>query len=277
MADRVPQGLDWEFFVTTEPSVRAGTSLQDAARFNYTNSDHHLTTPVISGEIYCWNRFRQRWDPATFCVTRGGHLLRFEQPLSELEHNVKPRQSYCLQRTVLGELIPIRGDPVATFTLTYDRYTYDNYNYGVKKVLKAPVRVAKSALSKLTTVKFGIPPRTVATAWYEALATFAQKERNGKSRKNRYRFAPVSVRSAAASVHQDDESEDEEDWNDGDEEDFDGESSIETSSPQASTSQAVPTENYDKYWEELDKKTQSTHTKGDIAGAQPGHITHNPW
>jgi len=105
ITDRVPRGLEWRFFVSSEAGFCASTPQQDPALLQYPNLDHPFTTPVISDEIYVWNRLRHHWDPATFCVTQTRSMLRFEGPIWKLKHNVNPCQSLCLQRTTLGDVI----------------------------------------------------------------------------------------------------------------------------------------------------------------------------
>ena len=51
ICDRVPQGLDWQYFISTEVSFRTGTMQLDPTKLTYANSNHPFTSPVIAGDI----------------------------------------------------------------------------------------------------------------------------------------------------------------------------------------------------------------------------------
>ena len=173
ICDRVPQGLDWQYFISTEASFRTGTMQLDPAKLTYANFNHPFTSPVIAGDIYVWNKLLRRWDPGTFCVTRTGYLMQFDRSLTELKDNIKPISNYNLNASVLGDLAAMRGE--ASFSLVAEKYTFENCAHGTKKLVKAPVRLVKYTMSKLTTEKFSVP-MDQAQQWYDAIAAFAKKE-----------------------------------------------------------------------------------------------------
>ena len=271
ICDRVPQGLDWQYFISTEASFRTGTMQLDPAKLTYSNSNHPFTSPSIAGDIYVWNKLLRRWDPGTFCVTRTGYLMQFDRPLTELKDNIKPIENYNLNTSVLGDLTTVRGE--ASFSLVAEKYTSENHAHGTKKLVKAPVRLVKYTMSKLTTEKFNVPMKQ-AQQWYDAIAAFAKKENEPVLRTKKHKTlrefghsqirTPVMAASSATTVtfaklddNDDDATED-------------------------TSSDHDITETYNGQGDSWDKNLYEVSSEPDtrsrsIADRQPGHITHNPW
>ena len=147
ICDCVPQELDWQHFHYTEASFKSGTMQIDAARLDYTHSDHALISPAIWGNIDIWNKFVQHWELGAFCVTRTGYLMQYRHPFTQLEDNIKPKMSIRLATTVLGDIVKSWGE--ATFTLVAHKYSFETPSHGPGKYVKAPLMMAKHAMSKL--------------------------------------------------------------------------------------------------------------------------------
>ena len=234
----------------------------DPFKLTYTNSSHPFTTPTISGDIYVWNKLLRRWDHRSYCVTRTGFLMRFDRPLTELDNdNLKPKDDIDLKRSVLGDLNIARGE--ASFTLVYEKYVPDNNSHGTKRILKFPVKMAKKTMSKLRTAKFSVP-KDQGHDWYDAIAGFAQKEKESntprRKRKelrgnvNKFAVGEQSKPAAVISTANDE---------DGDKV---------TESANSSTSSLHPSSRTYDLFDDNDEPHQRS-----IADRQPGHITHNPW
>ena len=133
--------------------------------------------PLMSGELYLWNKLFRRWESGTFCITRTGYLMRFDQDLTEVKQNIRPRWSLNLTTTLLGDLITVKGQ--ASFTLFADKYSYRGYGGGAKKIIKVPIRLAKNTMAQLTRVKFGVSPED-AQKWYNLIAAFSQQRPLGE-------------------------------------------------------------------------------------------------
>lgn len=180
--DSVPSGLDWQHFTSRDATLKAGTAQQNPAKLTYPNSKSPYVIPLMSGELYLWNKLLRRWESGAFCITRTGYLMRFDQDLSELKQNVRPRWSLNLTTTLLGDLITVKGQ--ASLTLFADKYSYRGYGGGAKKIIKAPIRLAKNTMAQLTRVKFGASPED-AQRWYNAISAFTQHrapEESGKKK-----------------------------------------------------------------------------------------------
>ena len=266
ICDHVPQGLDWQHFHSTEASFKSGTVQLDASRLDYTHSDHPLISPTIWGNIDIWNKFVRRWDIGAFCVTRTGYLMQYHHPFTQFEDNIKPKMGIRLATTVLGDLVKSRGE--ATFTLVAHKFSFENPSHGPVKYVKAPITMAKHAMSKLTTVKFRVGS-DIAQDWYDAIATFAQKRiptlrrsRRSVRRGHAMVTTDVSWTTTPARTNKGHDHEEEED----DEESDNDESSS------TSLDQAQPDD-----WENGIFVDAEEHNYRTIADRQPSHITHNPW
>ena len=237
----------------------------DASRLDYTHSDHPLISPAIWGNIDIWNKFVRRWDLGVFCVTRTGYLMQYRHPFTQFEDNIKPKMSIKLSTTVLGDLLKSRGE--ATFTLSAHRYSFETPSHGPVKYVKAPLTMAKHAMSKLTTVKFRVGS-DIAQDWYDAIAAYAQKQapKLRRSRRSVRPVVPVAANGPAwtntpartmAPGHDEEDEDDETDNGD-------------SSCPSVDHSQ--PDE-----WDNEVYVDAEEHTHQSIADRQPSHITHNPW
>ena len=272
ICDRVPQGLDWQYFISTEASFRTGTMQLDPAKLTYSNSNHPLTSPVITGDIYVWNKLLRRWDPGTFCVTRTGYLMHFDRSLTELENNVKPIESYNLNASVLGDLTTVRGE--ASFSLVAEKYTSEGHAHGTKKLVKAPVRLVKYTMSKLTTEKFSVP-MDQAQQWYDAIAAFAKKENEPVLRTKKHKTPrgfghsqtrrPMIATPSATTVT----------FGNGNDDDDDD--ATEDTSSEHHISETY--NGQDDLWggDLFEVSSEQEARNQSIADRQPGHITHNPW
>ena len=246
----------------------------DPAKLTYPNSNHPFTSPAIAGDIYVWNKLLRRWDPGTFCVTRTGYLMQFDRPLTEFKDNIKPIENYNLNTSVLGDLTTVRGE--ASFSLVAEKYTSEHHAHGPKKLVKAPVRLVKYTMSKLTTEKF-IVPMDQAQQWYDAIAVFAKKESepvlSTKKHKMLRRFdhsqtrRPVIAAPSTKTVT----------FANGDDDDDDDDDAIEDT-----FSDNNMTEPYNGQGDSWSKNLFEVNSEPEaraqsIADRQPGHITHNPW
>ena len=172
ICDGVPKKLDWQHFTARDPTFKQGTTQVNPGKLTYTNSANPFVVPLMSGELWLWNKFFRRWESGAFCITRTGYLMRFEKSLTELKHNITPTWSLNLTTTLLGDLITVKGQ--ASFTLFADRYSYRGYSHGARKIIKAPIRFAKNTMSQLTRVKFGVHPDQ-GQRWHRVIAGFSQQ------------------------------------------------------------------------------------------------------
>jgi hypothetical protein len=251
----------------------------DANNLTFTNSKHQYTTAAIEGELYSWHKLFKRWETSSFCVTRSGYLMRFEDTLDTIEkRNLYPNWSINLTTTVLGDLQ--QSHEGYTFTLLADKYIHEAHSYyGPIKLVNGPIKLAKHTMSKFRTYKFGVDADQ-AQEWYEIIGAFAQKQkepllslRKLKPVKNVFgqkqaTSAPAPGRALVIDI--DDEDDEDDDDDDGDDE---------VQSSAASSYSGPPP---DSEWEKraalaaVEEKPvrKVAHT---IADRQPGHITHNPW
>lgn len=174
--------------------------------------------------------------------------------------------SIRLATTALGDFVKSRGE--ATFTLVAHKYSFETPSHGPVKYVKAPLTMAKHAMSKLTTVKFRVG-NDIAQDWYDAIARFAQKRAPALRRSRR--SVPLIVPDAHndttwtttpaktnSNAHEDDH-DDDDDTDNGD-------------SSSGSVDHAQPDD-----WENEIYVDAEEHSHQSIADRQPSHITHNPW
>lgn len=268
ICERVPQGRDWQYFISTEASFRTGTMQLDPFKLTYSNFNHPSVTPAIYGDIYVWHKIYRRWDPSSYCVTQTGWMMRFDRPITELDGNLKPAWTINLTKSILGDLIPTRGE--ASFSLCHDIFVPKYTSHGTKKIIKTPLNFAKKSMSRITMSKFSVSLEQ-AQQWYDVIAQFAEKEKEPATRTKKRRelrgtfstnvnFDGQATSIAVSSNGNDDDKDDDDD--DDDDATDDGQSSG------SSIHQIGQTFGFNAN----DELHQS------IGDRQPGHfITHNPW
>jgi len=257
--------MDWQYFIATEPSLSATVLENEPNKMIFENSDHELTIPALVGELEIFNRLLRRWEPGTFCITRSGFLMRFENSLTEMaKHNVEPRWTINLATSVLGPLQKGRNE--GTFALTAERYVNEGSRH---RIVKIPLTLAKHTMSKLTTVKFSVS-LDEAEDWYNMICEFSRRKpgidvenRPRKGAKvGRRATGHVILPSSQAHISALDEVDD-------------GES--EDSMSRESSRQPVH-QHEDERWDQTfydaaeDEAQETT-----IADLQPKQITDNPW
>jgi hypothetical protein len=200
--------------------------------------------------------------------------MQYRHPFTQFEDNIKPKMSIRLATTVLGDLVKSRGE--ATFTLVAHKYSFETPSHGPVKYVKAPLTMAKHAMSKLTTVKFRVG-NDIAQDWYDAIARFAQKRAPAlrRSRRSVRLVVPAPHNDATwtttpaktkANAHEDDDEDDEDEDEDEDDDTDNGDSSS------GSVDNAQPDD-----WENEIYVDAEEHNHQSVADRQPSHITHNPW
>lgn len=266
ISEAVDRGVDWVHFQTHEPSLRGGNlQLMDPAKLTFSNWDHPYTSPVISGEIFEWKSLRRRWVKGYYCVTGQGCLMQFDHSLDQLVGNLMPRKSRDLRGALLGTINVDGRD--AWFTIISDKWQENEPSYGVKKYAKAPIKLAKHTMSKLTTIKLQMP-RKDAQQWHHSMAQFT-RTRDHLAVGTRLGLNVLGTsRSTAPSVTHGD-NDDEDDATEV------VQSSATSMAPSEATESEVEAETED-LWEERVYQAEKEKFET-IADKQPGHITHNPW
>ena len=146
-----------------------------------------------------------------------------------------------------------------------ERFVHENIAHGPKKLVRAPIRIAKNAISKLRTYKFGVP-LNCAQEWYDTIAIFAKKEYSQAEKKRHLknlRKAFEVGRPIPGAVHKQD---------DDDDDDGDGAESIRSS--ESSIVQDANEEDESSEKEHYDVEVEDHRT---IADHQPSNIHYNPW
>lgn len=236
----------------------------DPAKLTFPNWDHPNTSPVISGEISEWKNLRRRWVKGYYCVTGHGNLMQFEHPLDQLVSNIIPKKSRDLRGALLGSIN--LDTPDAWFTIMSDKWQEDEPSYGVKKYAKAPIKLAKHTMSKLTTIKLQMSHRD-AQRWHHVLGQFTRTKQHvpvgsrlvlsglGISGRNHHVGLPP--------------------LNEGHIEDDDEAIEIVPSSSNSVTGETEADGEEADQWERIYEVEKEKFEN--IADRQPGHITHNPW
>ena len=266
ITDAIDRGVDWVYFQKHEPSLRGG-NLQpvDPTKLTFSNWDHPFTIPIISGTISEWKSLRRRWVKGHYCVTGTGCLMLFDHPLDQLAGNILPKKSLDLRGALLGTINSEGRD--AWFTIMSDKWREDEPSYGMKRYAKAPIKLAKHTISKLTTVKLQMS-RKEAQRWHDAMAQFTSS-RHHIAVGTRLGFSVLDVPKhipVAPSLHSGD-TDDEDDVTE------DVQSSV------ASLNESSDTESDNDGEDEWEQRTYQVEKEKleTIADEQPGPITHNPW
>jgi hypothetical protein len=247
----------------------------DPAKLSFKDSNSPYATAVISGDLFLWNKFLKRYEQGTFCVTRTGYLMRFAASLDQIQKgNLEPKWSFNLTSTVLGDLTMAATE--ATFTLLADKYIHEAHAWsGPIKLVNGPIKLAKHTMSKLRSVKFGVPADQ-AQNWYDAIAAFAQKPREPlvSLRKLQHintafgqRIGGAPNRPAPGHPHDD---------VDDDDDDDDEEVEIVRSSASSYSGGPPPDSAWEKQLYDIAECSQEN-VRHTIADEQPSHIVHNPW
>jgi hypothetical protein len=271
ITEAIDRGADWAHFQQHEPSLRGG-NLQpvDPTKLTFSNWDHPFTSPLIAGAISEWKSFRRRWVKGYYCVTGTGYLMLFDHPLDQLVGNLTPRKSLNLKDALLGT-INVEGRD-AWFSIVSDKWREEEPSYGVKKYAKAPIKLAKHAISKLRTVKLQMSHKE-AKRWHNTMAQFTS------SRHPIAAGTGLRVCVFGGSKHTSDvpylTGGDIEDVD----EDEDEEATEDVQSSAASLNESVETGSDDDGEDAWEPQTYEADIEkfDTIADKQPGHITHNPW
>ena len=256
--------MDWKFFQEQEPSLESGNlQLMDPAKLTFPNWDHPNTSPVISGEISEWKSLRRRWVKGYYCVTGHGSLMQFEHPLDQVVSNIIPKKSRDLRGALLGSIN--LDAPNAWFTIMSDKWQEDEPSYGVKKYAKAPIKLAKDTMSKLTNIKLQMSHRD-AQRWHHVLGQFTRTKQH----------VPVGLRldlsGLGTSGHGHHSGLP---LNEGHIDDDDDVIEIVPSSSNSVTGETQADGEEEAQWERIYEAEKEKFEN--IADWQPGHITHNPW
>ena len=272
ITDAIDRGVDWVHFQKHGPSLRGGNlQLMDPSKLTFSNWDHPFTIPIISGTISEWKSLRRRWVKGHYCVTGTGCLMLFDHPLDQLAGNILPRKSLDLRSALLGT-INVEGRD-AWFTITSGKGREDEPSYGVKRYAKAPIKLAKHTISKLTTVKLQMP-RKEAQRWHDAMAQFTSSRHHiavdtslGLSVFGVPKHTSVKKHTPVAPSLDGGDTDDEDDVTE------DVQSSV------TSLNGSSDTESDDDGEDAWDQRTYEAENEKleTIADEQPGHITHNPW
>jgi len=255
--------VDWEFL--QEPSLRSGNlQLMDPAKLTFSNWDHPNTSPVISGEISEWKNLRRRWVKGYYCVSGHGNLMQFEHPLDQLVSNIIPKKSRDLRGALLGSIN--LDTPEAWFTIMSDKWQEDEPSYGVKKYAKAPIKLAKHTMSKLTTIKLQMSHRD-AQRWHHVLGQFTRTKQH-VAVGSRLVLSGLSISGRNHHVGLPP-------LNEGHIEDDDDAIEIVPSSSNSVTEVTEAEGEEEDQWERIYEVEKEKFEN--IVDTQPGHINHNPW